>query len=476
MFSCVRVIALLFALLASAASAQVIPSGPWGSINYWGVGGASQVLNPGTAGQCLETQGGGSAPIWVACPGSSLALLPPINTNQFYGNVSGNFQNPVGVDVNTILNTVGYDIARPPTVESILYKSNVGPTFNWQALPPGPLGTQLTSGGPTNPPFWATPAQASLSSICQTVGAILYFDTPSLLWKCLNPGTSGQVLQTGGASGNPSWLTLAASATTDTTNAANISSGTLPAGRMPALTGDCTTSVGAVATTCTKTNGVVFATSATTDTTNAANITSGTLPAGRMPALTGDATTSVGTVATTVVKVNGNTPGGACTNQFTRSINSSAVPTCASIANADMPAYFHVETTPAAQIGNATSTLKMNGYASGVSVFTPAVSGKVRITLSTFGQNNTATDGCLVQMAFGTGNGPANAAAATGTVLTTAQGATSSTASAQVPIATTGFISGLTPAQPYWVDFQVSNTGGGTCSLGSATIAVDEMP
>lgn len=67
--------------------------------------------------------------------------------------------------------------------------------------------------GATNPPFWSpTPTQASLASICQTVGAILYFDTPSLLWKCLAPGTAGQVLQTGGASGNPSWLTLSAQA------------------------------------------------------------------------------------------------------------------------------------------------------------------------------------------------------------------------------------------------------------------------
>lgn len=40
--------------------------------------------------------------------------------------------------------------------------------------------------------------------------------------------------------------------------------------------------------------------SCATDATNAANIGSGTLPAGRMPALTGDVTTSVNTVATTI--------------------------------------------------------------------------------------------------------------------------------------------------------------------------------
>lgn len=47
------------------------------------------------------------------------------------------------------------------------------------------------------------------------------------------------------------------------TNAGLLGNGTLLAARMPALTGDCTTSAGAVATTCTKTNGTAFGALAT---------------------------------------------------------------------------------------------------------------------------------------------------------------------------------------------------------------------
>ncbi len=46
----------------------------------------------------------------------------------------------------------------------------------------------------------------------------------------------------------------------------------------------------------------------------------------------------------TVSKVNGGTPGGTCTAQFTRSISSSAIPACESIAAADLPTNDKVRT------------------------------------------------------------------------------------------------------------------------------------
>lgn len=68
-----------------------------------------------------------------------------------------------------------------------------------------------------------------------------------------------------------------------------------------AMSGDCSMA-SPPSIVCTKTNGSAFAASAVVDATNAANISAGTLLAARMPALTGDCTTSVGAVATTCAR------------------------------------------------------------------------------------------------------------------------------------------------------------------------------
>ena len=168
-------------------------------------------------------------------------------------------------------------------------------------------------------------------------------------------GTIGQALTSNGTGGFSTALTLATVATSG--SASDLGSGTLPAARLPALTGDATSSVGSAATTVVKINGTALSGLATgllknTTTTgvpsiaiagtdyaiatngtigqaltsngtggfstaltlatvatsgSASDLTAGTLAAARMPAITGDVTTTVGTVAATVVKINGTT-------------------------------------------------------------------------------------------------------------------------------------------------------------------------
>jgi hypothetical protein len=77
------------------------------------------------------------------------------------------------------------------------------------------------------------------------------------------------------------------------------------------------------------------------------------LKAAEFPAFTGDATKAAGSLVTVVAKVNGNTPGGTCTNQFVRSLNTSAVPTCATVGTNDIAPSIAL-TTP--NIGAAAAT------------------------------------------------------------------------------------------------------------------------
>lgn len=125
----------------SAVIDAAFPSAVQGSILYRGATDWT-VLNPGTAGQLLQTGGTAANPSWAT------GYSPPaIANNTIVSNVSGSSAAPAANTLTQVLDSVAGN-----TQGSILYRSATA----WTVLPPGTNGQVLKTAGTGGDPFWGS--------------------------------------------------------------------------------------------------------------------------------------------------------------------------------------------------------------------------------------------------------------------------------------------------------------------------------
>ena len=203
-------------------------------------------LAPGAVGQYLKAQGAGADLAWDSpagagtvtsvsagigistgggpITGSGTVSLAAIADDTLLANTSGSSAAPIATTLPVLLDSVF-----GATQGTVVYRSGT----TWAALSPGTSGQVLTTAGAAANPSWANAAAGapianlamlanisgataaatglSVSAVLDAVfssarGAVLYRDATG--WAALGPGTSGQVLTTGGAAANPSWATV----------------------------------------------------------------------------------------------------------------------------------------------------------------------------------------------------------------------------------------------------------------------------
>jgi hypothetical protein len=203
-----------------------IPQGYFIGRRQGGGLGAAELLSAAEVMGAAGVSGNGQS-------GQQVVGMPTINDGEILSRITGGAGLPVGNLLSAII-----DHVQGSTQGSILYRNATG----WVVLGPGSLGQYVKSGGPAANISWATlPASGSIATdsdvslsglankdllwyqtsdskwhnttltalidsiLGATQGSIIYRN--GTVWTVLVPGTSGTLLQTGGAAANVSWNT-----------------------------------------------------------------------------------------------------------------------------------------------------------------------------------------------------------------------------------------------------------------------------
>lgn len=341
----------------------------------------------------------------------------------------------------------------------------------------------ITAGGPTGSatvaPIITYDAQGRLTTVSSAtitpaIGSVTGLGTGVSTALGIAVGSAGAVVTNGGALGTPS---SGVGTNLTSLNASNLASGTVAAAR-----GGAGTITGAL-----KGNGAGLvsqaacadlsngAASCSTDTTNASNISSGTLASARGGAgiITGALKGNGSGVVSQAACADLSNAAASCSTDATNASNIGS----GTLNSARLAWNGHTITAaPGAPTGTTSTTGVMAGVGSTCTI-TPTYSTRVFFMITGVIANNTSGSGSNALLKFGTGTAPTNGAAATGTTIGNASTfyPTPNANNIYVPFVTQGIVAGLTTGTAYWFDIDQYSTTSGTTTMLQITCTAFEI-
>lgn len=450
-----------------------------------GVAGAG-AINIGSAGAFVTFNGAGGTPSSLTLTNATgLPTAGMLNSAVTYSKI----QDVAGLSViGRSASTSGVTAAiTPGDIKQVLRVDPTGGTIGWGSLDlaySGVVGTSLLAlaNGGTN------------AALTASNGGIFY-STASTGAVLSGTATARQMLQSGAAT-TPAWSTSTWPATT-TINRILYSSAANVISDLATANGGIlnTSSSGVPSITPIPVIGVA---GTTVGTLGFQNATSGTITLSpvtgalgtvtlSLPARTDTLVTLAGTEALTNKTYNGNTftagtgtltLGASKTATISNTLTFTGTDS-SSVAFGTGGTVFYKATTnvlqasPTLPTGTASGTAVMMGMGSTCAI-TPAIATRVRINFhGTF--TDSIAGGIVIDARYGTGSAPANAAAASGTVIGATQQGNVSVGTNSLPFSIGGIITGLTPGTAYWFDMTMLS-GGGTVSITTVSCDANEIP